>query len=85
MKKAGAGHSLFSAVIAAARAQSSNNNQEVIWRVFFIDNSYLLHSSCYNVELHGFQTQFDSKNGMYNWAKDKICNTIVCIKNLKLF
>ena len=34
MKKAGAGHSLFSAVIAAARAQSSNNNQEVIWRVF---------------------------------------------------
>ena len=36
MKKAGAGHSLFSAVIAAARAQSSNNNQEVIWRVFLL-------------------------------------------------
>ena len=71
VKKAGAGHSLFSAVIAAARAQSSNNNQEVIWRVFFIDNSYLLHSSCYNVELHGFQTQFDSKNGMYNGAKEQ--------------
>ena len=38
MKKAGAGHSLFSAVIAAARAQSSNNNQEVIWRVFSLIN-----------------------------------------------
>ena len=71
MKKAGAGHSLFSAVIAAARAQSSNNNQEVIWRVFLIDKSYLLHSSCDNVELHGFQTQFDSKNGMYNGTKEQ--------------
>ena len=33
------------------------------------------------MELHGFQTQFDSKNGMYNWAKKEICNRIVKKKN----